>query len=62
MHCENAMIEFDNGDTYQGAVYQGKKSGSEQGAYTYLNGDSYVGGFRNDQKHCENGVMEFKKV
>lgn len=60
MHCQNARIEYDNGDVYVGTVEQGVKNGVG-GTYTYNNGDVYDGPFRNDFKHGENGKLVFKR-
>ena len=49
MQCPSAVIEYGNGDRYEGPVEQGKKHGT--GTYAYQNGDTYVGGFRGDKKH-----------
>lgn len=52
MHCEHALVEYDNGDVYKGGVSQAKKS-DKQGSYTYFNGDKYAGPFFNDAKHTD---------
>ena len=49
MTSPNSVIEYGNGDKYEGAVEQCKKWGN--GTYVYQNGDKYIGSFRNDLKH-----------
>jgi hypothetical protein len=60
-HSQDALIEYANGDRYQGVVIQGKKSGAG-GTYTYRNGDVYEGAFQNDKKHAESGKMKFPRL
>ena len=45
----DGIMQFDNGDTYEGSWSQGKKHGT--GKMTYRNGDIYDGSWENDMKH-----------
>ena len=52
MHCDDAVIEYDNGDVYKGGVIQAKKS-DKHATYQYYSGDRYEGPFLNDVKQTD---------
>jgi hypothetical protein len=56
-HCEFGILNFTNGDRYEGSFVENRQEG--QGKYIWVNGDEYIGGFVANNREGE-GKMTYK--